>query len=74
MPCVEGLAIRRGNGEWRYLALRESELLTIMDVLPEERVDFMGIQGAARLMSECSTLGIIVVFTIVAREVSAEDQ
>lgn len=56
MPGIEGLAIRRGDGERRHLAFCEAELLSVVNILPEKCVDFVGIESAERLMS----IGFIV--------------
>lgn len=43
VPGVQCLPVRSGNGERRYLAFREAKLLSIVDVVPSQRVDLMSI-------------------------------
>ena len=45
MPCIERLAIRCFDRKWRHLALRKAKVFGIMDVLPEEGIDLMGIKS-----------------------------
>jgi hypothetical protein len=75
MPSVESFAIRRRNSERRHLALREAELLGVMDIVPEKRIDLVGIESAEIRMSLCA---ILICFkksiTIVARVALAADQ
>ena len=49
MPCIESLSITRWDGERRHLASCETERLSIMNVLPEESVDLVGVQSAVKV-------------------------
>lgn len=46
MPGIQLLAIRRRDGEGSHLALRKSKLLSIVDIVPAQRVDFVGVESA----------------------------
>lgn len=75
MPCIECLAIWCCDREWRHLTFREAKWFGIMDVLPEEGVDLMGIKGTINVMS----IDTVATFpkgriTIVAGEVSTAHQ
>ena len=48
VPCVQGLSVACLNVEGCDLVLCEAELRCIVDVLPEERVELVGVQGAIR--------------------------
>lgn len=43
MPGVERFAIGRINCEWCHLTLCEAELLGVVEVMPKECVDLMGV-------------------------------
>jgi hypothetical protein len=43
MPCIERLTIWRCDRERRHLALCKAKGFGIVDVLPEEGIDLMGI-------------------------------
>lgn len=45
MPCIQRFTIGRGDCERRDLAFGESKLFRIVDIMPEERVDLMGVQS-----------------------------
>jgi len=49
MPGVESLAIGCWDNERRHLALCEAERFSIVDVLPEKGVDFVGVQSAVKV-------------------------
>lgn len=51
MPCVECLKIWCFDREWRHLTLCKTKLFSIMDVLPKEGVDLMGIKSTTDRMS-----------------------
>ena len=51
MPCIECLAIRCCGCEWRHLTFRKAKRFSIMDVLPEEGVDLVGVKGTMNSMS-----------------------
>lgn len=75
MPGIEGLPIRRGDGERRHLAFCEAELLSVVNILPEKCVDFVGIESAGMFMSVCFILlPSRSIITIVAREASTKGQ
>ena len=46
MPCVQRLAIRCVDVERRDLTLGKSELLGVVDVVEEERIEFVSVQCA----------------------------
>jgi len=43
MPGIQCLALRRCDRERRHLTFREAEWFSVMDILPEEGVDLVGI-------------------------------
>ena len=49
MPCIESLSITRWDGERRHLALCEAERFGIVNVLPEESIDLVGVQSAVKV-------------------------
>jgi len=75
MPCIECLAIWCFDREWRHLAFRKAKGFSIVDILPEESVDLMGIESTTKCIStiaiETQPAGNI---TIVAGEVSTAHQ
>jgi len=75
MPRIERLTIWCCDRKWRYLALRKAKVFGIMDVLPEEGVDLMGIESTTDAVS----VNPVVAWptgstTIVAGEVSTAHQ
>lgn len=55
MPCIQHLAIESADIERRNLGFCESEVFRLVDVVVEEGVDFVGVEGATtiRLTSLC---------------------
>jgi hypothetical protein len=49
MPRIESLSVRRRDGERRHLALCETERFGIVNVLPEESVDLVGVESAVKV-------------------------
>ncbi len=44
MPCVESFVVGREKGKGLYLVVEESERLDVRYILPESRVDVVGVQ------------------------------
>jgi hypothetical protein len=53
MPRIESLSVRRRDGERRHLALCETERFGIVNVLPEESVDLVGVESAVKVRVGC---------------------
>lgn len=51
MPCIERLSIWSLDREWRYLTLCKAKRFSIMDVLPEEGIDLVGIESTTKGIS-----------------------
>jgi hypothetical protein len=75
MPCIERLTVWCCDREWRHLALRKAKRFGVVDVLPEEGVDLMGVQSTIETMSiETIAARPTGSITIVAGEVSTAHQ
>ena len=48
MPCVKDFVVRSADVKGRYLVGCKTERLGAVDVVPETRVDFVGVEGAMR--------------------------
>lgn len=49
MPAIQRLAIWSREPKWSDLAFCKAELRWIFDVVPEESIDFVGVEGAVIL-------------------------
>jgi hypothetical protein len=55
VPRIESLSIRRRDSERRHLTLCKSERFGIVDVLPEEGVDLVGVESAVMVRVGCGS-------------------